>query len=33
MQEEHELDTLAAIYPAFKTAKENYELIKAMVQK
>jgi hypothetical protein len=33
MQEECEIDTLAATYPAFKAAKENYELIKALVQK
>lgn len=32
MQEEYKLEELAAKYPAFKQAKENYDLIKAMVK-
>lgn len=32
MQEEHKLEDLAAKYPAFKQAKENYEIVKALVQ-
>lgn len=32
MEEERKLDELAERFPAFKTAKENYELMKAMVR-
>ena len=32
MEEERTLDELAKKFPAFKTAKENYELMKAMVK-
>lgn len=32
MDEEQKLDKLAEQFPAFKTAKENYELMKAMVR-
>jgi hypothetical protein len=32
MEEERKLDKLAERFPAFKTAKENYELMKAMVK-
>lgn len=32
MAQESEEQTLAEQYPAFKTAKENYELVKTMVQ-
>jgi hypothetical protein len=32
MQDDHKLDAMVAKYPALKQAKENYDIIKAMVQ-